>query len=49
MRFPNDPQMVQRVIAIDFGKLIADDTPEQVVKNERVLKAYLGDRRWDLA
>ncbi|OUM87954.1 MAG: hypothetical protein BAA01_11010 [Bacillus thermozeamaize] len=42
-------QMVQRVIAIDFGKLIADDTPEQVVKNERVLKAYLGDRRWDLA
>ena len=42
-------QMVQRVIAIDFGKLIADDTPQQVVKSERVLKAYMGDRRWDLA
>lgn len=42
-------RMVQRVIAIDFGKVIADDIPERIVKNERVLKAYMGDRRWDLA
>ncbi len=42
-------QMVQRVIAIDFGKLIADDIPQRIVQNERVLKAYMGDRRWNLA
>ncbi|PLT33328.1 ABC transporter ATP-binding protein [Bacillus sp. V5-8f] len=42
-------KMVKRVIAINFGELIADDIPQNVVKNERVLKAYLGDRSWNFA
>ncbi|MCM3584680.1 ABC transporter ATP-binding protein [Mesobacillus maritimus] len=42
-------KMVKRVIAINFGQLIADDIPQEVVNNEQVLKAYLGDRSWDFA
>lgn len=42
-------KMVKRVLAIQFGELIADDIPQHVVNNERVLKAYLGDRSWDFA
>jgi branched-chain amino acid transport system ATP-binding protein len=42
-------KMVKRVLAINFGLLIADDVPKEVVNNEQVLKAYLGDRSWDFA
>jgi branched-chain amino acid transport system ATP-binding protein len=42
-------KMVKRVLAINFGQLIADDVPKEVVNNEQVLKAYLGDRSWDFA
>jgi branched-chain amino acid transport system ATP-binding protein len=32
----------QRVVVFDSGKKIAEDAPEKVVKNPRVIEAYLG-------
>ncbi len=33
-----------RVVVLDYGVKIAEDVPERVVRNEDVIKAYLGER-----
>lgn len=35
-------KLVDRVIALDFGETIADDVPERIVRNPRVIEAYIG-------
>ena len=33
-----------RVVVLDYGRKIAEDTPEKVINDEEVVKAYLGDK-----
>ena len=35
-------QLVSRVIAIDFGEIIAAGTPTEIVDNPKVIEAYIG-------
>lgn len=41
-------KLVKRVIVLNYGVLIADDLPGEVVNNPVVLEAYLGKRRVNL-
>jgi branched-chain amino acid transport system ATP-binding protein len=34
--------IADRVVVMDYGKKIGDDTPENILKNQAVIDAYLG-------
>ena len=35
----------ERVYALDFGRVIAEGSPDEITKDERVLSSYLGRTR----
>jgi len=35
-------KIVDRVIVLHFGELIADGTPEEIARSDRVIEAYIG-------
>ena len=37
-------KIVDRVVVINFGRIITTGTPEEIAKNEEVIEAYTGKR-----
>ena len=37
----------QRVIVLEYGQKLVEGPPQEIVRNEQVIKAYLGEHRRD--
>ncbi|KAA0259585.1 ABC transporter ATP-binding protein [Deferribacter autotrophicus] len=35
-----------RIMALDFGEKVCEGTPSEVINNEKVISAYLGEEKW---
>jgi branched-chain amino acid transport system ATP-binding protein len=42
-------KIVDRIVVLNFGQLIAQGTPKEVVENKQVQEAYLGKKVFQLA
>jgi branched-chain amino acid transport system ATP-binding protein len=40
-------QLVSHVVAIDFGQVIGTGSPQEIVKNPKVIEAYIGKQEVD--
>ena len=41
-------EVCDHILVIDFGKLIAEGTPDEIGANQQVIDAYLGRQRSDM-
>lgn len=48
-KLPDLMKIVDRIVVLNFGQLIAQGTPKEVVENKRVQEAYLGKKVFQLA
>jgi branched-chain amino acid transport system ATP-binding protein len=48
-KLPDLMKIVDRIVVLNFGQLIAQGTPKEVVGNKQVQEAYLGKKVFQLA
>lgn len=48
-KLPDLMKIVDRIVVLNFGQLIAQGTPKEVVENKQVQEAYLGKKVFQLA
>ncbi len=47
-KLPELLKLVNRVVVINFGQIIAEGSPEEIAKDEKVIEAYIGKEEGDI-